>query len=38
MVANYGFSKSLLKLPKFMAAITITINVMVMVALVGDTF
>jgi hypothetical protein len=38
MVADYGYVKSRQKLPKFMAAVTITINVMVMVAPVGDTF
>jgi hypothetical protein len=38
MVADYGFVKSRHKLPKFMAAVTITINVMVMVAPVGDAF
>jgi hypothetical protein len=38
MVADYGYVKSRYKLPKFMAAVTITINVMVMVAPVGDTF
>jgi hypothetical protein len=38
MVANYGFSKSRQKLPKFIAVVTITINLMVMVAPVGDTF
>jgi hypothetical protein len=38
MIADYGYSKSRHKLHKFMAAVTITINVMVMVAPVGDTF
>jgi hypothetical protein len=38
MVADYGYVKSRHKLPKFMAAVTITINVMVMIVPVGDTF
>jgi hypothetical protein len=38
MVADYGYVKSRHKLPKFMAAVIITINVMVMVAPVGDAF
>jgi hypothetical protein len=38
MIADCGFVKSSHKLPKFMAAVTITINVMVTVALVGDNF
>jgi hypothetical protein len=38
MIADYGFSKSRHKQPKFMTAVTITINVMLMMVPVGDTF
>jgi hypothetical protein len=38
MVAYYSFSKFRHKLPTFMAAVTITINIMDMVASGGDTF